>query len=65
VLGAANRPSTPVPDREPRLLIEKVPLSIPGGIILLLRRHSTLWAVTRDDLERVRADAQREAAGAH
>ena len=44
--------------------IEKVPLSIPGGIILLMRRDPTLHAVTRDDLERVRAEAQREAASA-
>ncbi len=44
--------------------IEKVPLSIPGGIILLMRRDPTLRAVTRDDLERVRAEAQREAASA-
>jgi hypothetical protein len=35
-----------------------------GGIILLLRRDPTLRAVTRDDLERMRAEAQREAAGA-
>ena len=33
--------------------IEKVPLSIPGGIILLMRRDPTLHAVTREDLERV------------
>jgi len=35
--------------------IEKVPLSIPGGIILLMRRDPTLHAVTREDLERVTA----------
>jgi uncharacterized membrane protein YbhN (UPF0104 family) len=33
--------------------IEKVPLSIPGGIILLLRKDPTLQAVTREDLARV------------
>lgn len=44
--------------------IEKLPLSLPGGIILLLRKDPTLKAVTRADLERVRADATREAAGA-
>jgi uncharacterized membrane protein YbhN (UPF0104 family) len=33
--------------------IEKVPLSIPGGIILLMRNDPTLHAVTRDDLARV------------
>jgi|GEM_PF-992043 len=33
--------------------IEKVPLSIPGGIILLLRRDPTLHAVTREELESV------------
>jgi uncharacterized membrane protein YbhN (UPF0104 family) len=44
--------------------IEKLPLSIPGGLILLLRRDPTLRSVTREDLERVRNQAQREAAGA-
>jgi uncharacterized membrane protein YbhN (UPF0104 family) len=44
--------------------IEKLPLSIPGGLILLLRRDPTLRSVTREDLERVRSQAQREAAGA-
>jgi uncharacterized membrane protein YbhN (UPF0104 family) len=33
--------------------IEKVPLSIPGGIILLLRNDPTLHGVTREDLARV------------
>lgn len=33
--------------------IEKVPLSIPGGIILLMRKDPTLHAVTREDLARV------------
>ena len=33
--------------------IEKVPLSIPGGIILLLRRDPTLHSVTREELESV------------
>lgn len=37
--------------------IEKVPLSIPGGIILLLRRDPTLHAVTRADLDRVTGKA--------
>jgi uncharacterized membrane protein YbhN (UPF0104 family) len=41
--------------------IEKVPLSVPGGIILLMRRDPTLRAVTREDLERVRAEATRAA----
>jgi hypothetical protein len=44
--------------------IEKLPLSIPGGLILLLRKDPTLHAVTRADLARVRAEATREAAGA-
>lgn len=42
--------------------IEKVPLSVPGGIILLLRRDPTLHAVTRADLDRVRAEATRDGA---
>ncbi len=42
--------------------IEKIPLSIPGGIILLLRRDPTLHAVTREDLERVRREATAEQA---
>jgi len=42
--------------------IEKVPLSIPGGIILLARRDPTLHAVTRADLDRIRAEAAREVA---
>jgi len=37
--------------------IEKVPLSVPGGIILLLRRDPSIHAVTREDLERVRREA--------
>ncbi len=41
--------------------IEKVPLSIPGGIILLMRRDPTLRAVTREDLDRVREEATRAA----
>ena len=44
--------------------IEKVPLSIPGGIILLLRKDPTLHAVTHEDLARVRAEAEAEAARA-
>ena len=42
--------------------IEKGPLSIPGGFILWMRQDPTLRAVTREDLERVRAEAEREAA---
>jgi hypothetical protein len=38
--------------------IEKGPLSIPGGIILWLRKDQTLKGVTREDLERVRSEAQ-------
>jgi hypothetical protein len=33
--------------------IEKVPLSVPGGLLLLLRRDPALHGVTREDLERV------------
>jgi uncharacterized membrane protein YbhN (UPF0104 family) len=33
--------------------IEKVPLSVPGGVILLMRRDPTLTAVTREDVARV------------
>jgi uncharacterized membrane protein YbhN (UPF0104 family) len=40
--------------------IEKLPLSLPGGLILLLRQDPTLHAVTREDLERVRAEAQQD-----
>lgn len=40
--------------------IEKVPLSVPGGLILLLRRDPEVHAVTREDLERVRREAQAE-----
>jgi len=36
--------------------IEKIPLSVPGGLILMLRRDPTLRAVTREDLERVRRE---------
>ena len=42
--------------------IEKIPLSIPGGIILLLRRDPSLHAVTREDLERVRREAEADRA---
>jgi hypothetical protein len=38
--------------------IEKIPLSVPGGLLLLLRRDPTLRALTRDDLERVRREAE-------
>jgi glycosyltransferase 2 family protein len=37
--------------------IEKIPLSIPGGIILLLRKDPDTHPVTRADLERVRREA--------
>ena len=37
--------------------IEKVPLSVPGGIILLMRNDPTLHAVTREDLARVTGQA--------
>ncbi len=40
--------------------IEKVPLSVPGGLILLFRRDPEVRAVTREDLERVRREAQAE-----
>jgi len=40
--------------------IEKIPLSIPGGLILLFRRDPTLHAVTREELERVRREALAE-----
>ena len=42
--------------------IEKVPLSVPGGLILLMRRDPSLHAVTREDLERVRREARAETA---
>jgi len=32
--------------------IEKIPLSVPGGLCLLLRRDPSLRAITREDLER-------------
>jgi hypothetical protein len=41
--------------------IEKVPLSVPGGLILLLRRDPSLHTVTREDLEQVRREAEAEA----
>ncbi len=37
--------------------IEKIPLSVPGGLILMFRRDPSLRAVTREDLERVRREA--------
>ena len=40
--------------------IEKVPLSVPGGLILLLRRDPEIRAVTREDLERIRRETQAE-----
>src|SRR2546425_1576494 len=38
--------------------IEKIPLSVPGGLLLLLRRDPSLQAVSREDLERVRREAE-------
>ena len=40
--------------------IEKIPLSVPGGILLLLRRDRDARPVTRDDLARVRREAEAE-----
>ena len=40
--------------------IEKIPLSVPGGILLLLRRDRDARPVTRDDLVRVRREAEAE-----
>ncbi len=37
--------------------IEKIPLSVPGGLLLLLRRDPSLRGLTRGDLERVRREA--------
>ena len=37
--------------------IEKIPLSVPGGLLLLLRRDPSLRAPTREDMERVRREA--------
>ena len=37
--------------------IEKIPLSVPGGLLLLLRRDPSLHALTREDLERLRREA--------
>jgi uncharacterized membrane protein YbhN (UPF0104 family) len=41
--------------------IEKIPLSIPGGLILLLRRDPSVHPITREDLERVRREAEASA----
>ncbi|TMB16483.1 MAG: flippase-like domain-containing protein [Deltaproteobacteria bacterium] len=38
--------------------IEKIPLSVPGGLLLVLRRDPALRAITRADLERVRREAE-------
>jgi len=38
--------------------IEKIPLSVPGGLLLLLRRDPSLRALSREDLERVRREAE-------
>src|SRR5438874_13440753 len=38
--------------------IEKIPLSVPGGLLLLLRRDPSLRALTREHLERVRREAE-------
>ncbi len=43
--------------------IEKIPLSIPGGIILLMRKDPAVHAITQEDLERVRREAELEATG--
>ncbi len=36
--------------------IEKIPLSIPGGLILLMRRDPEIHPVTKEDLARLRAE---------
>src|SRR5438067_13476725 len=41
--------------------IEKIPLSVPGGLILLLRRDPTIRPITREDLDRVRREAEASA----
>jgi len=38
--------------------IEKIPLSVPGGLLLVLRRDPALRAITRADLERLRREAE-------
>src|SRR5438093_8402298 len=40
--------------------IEKIPLSVPGGIVLLLRRDPTLQGIRREELARVRREAEAE-----
>src|SRR2546425_346917 len=40
--------------------IEKIPLSVPGGILLLLRRDPALHGVGRDELLRVRREVEAE-----
>ena len=40
--------------------IEKIPLSVPGGIVLLLRRDPALQGVGREELLRVRREAEAE-----
>src|SRR2546428_780647 len=40
--------------------IEKIPLSVPGGIMLLLRRDPALQGVGRDELLRVRREVEAE-----
>jgi hypothetical protein len=44
--------------------IEKIPLSVPGGLILLLHRDPSVRAITADDLARVRREAEAEAPAA-
>jgi glycosyltransferase 2 family protein len=44
--------------------IEKIPLSVPGGLILLFRRDPSVHAITADDLARVRREAEAEAPAA-
>jgi uncharacterized membrane protein YbhN (UPF0104 family) len=43
--------------------IEKLPLSVPGGLILLLRRDPDVHPITQADIERVRREAELEATG--
>ena len=40
--------------------IEKIPLSVPGGIVLLMRRDPTLQGIGREELARVRREAEAE-----
>jgi uncharacterized membrane protein YbhN (UPF0104 family) len=40
--------------------IEKIPLSVPGGLILLMRRDPEVHAVGKEDLARLRAETEAE-----